>query len=182
MPRTAHVAAHLADGQVLITGGSTREGEVVASAEVYNPRTSKFSRTGEMKVVRHKHGAAPLPDGRVLNVGGSDASESEGRYASAEVYDNDRGVFSATAPMAAERFKLPDALVTLRNGSVIVAGGDERVEVYEPRSKAFRTVEGELGAAWAFSTATLLLDGRVLIAGGYDPDIRLTASAWVYRP
>ncbi|MDQ3855129.1 MAG: kelch-like protein, partial [Chloroflexota bacterium] len=180
LPRTSHVAALLPDGRVLVAGGSTREGKVIASAEVYDPSTGKFSRTGNMTVARHKHGAARLPGGRILIVGGSDARDIRGRYASAEVYDPETGRFAATGEMATARFKLPDALAALPDGDVLVAGGGETAEAYDPGAGGFRVVEGSLGSDWSFATATVLRDGRVLIAGGYDGSIQLTARSWLY--
>ena len=180
--RNSHIAAALPDGRVLMAGGSSGEGEVVASAEIFDSKSGKFSETGDMTVVRYKHGAAPLPDGRVLIVGGSDARDSQGRYASAEVYDAVSGAFTATDAMAAERFKLPDAVAVLPDGRVLVAGGSRRPEVYDPRSQTFGPVAGAVGSDWAFATATTLLDRGVLVTGGYDSAINPTAAAWLYRP
>jgi hypothetical protein len=181
VPRGGHAAALLPDGHVLITGGSSGRGAVLASAEIYDPATGIFARTGDMTVVRHKHAAVALRDGTLLIVGGSDMRDSRGQYASVEVYDPKGGGFAATAAMSAARYKLPDAVVPLRTGEVLIAGGDEQVEVYDPVARAFRTGAGSLGSPWSFATATLLPDGAVLIAGGYDPRINLTAGAWLYR-
>jgi hypothetical protein len=41
---------------------------------------------------------------------------------------------------------------------------------------------GNLDAGRAFSTATLLANNHVLIAGGYDARIALTSNTWIYRP
>jgi len=181
-PRSEHAAATLADGRVLVVGGSRGDDDVLASAEVYDPATRTFSPTGEMTVVRRKHAAVPLADGRVLVVGGSDARDGAGQYASAEVFDPATGAFSATTPMSAARFKLPDAVTPLPTGEVLVAGGGDRAEVFDPATEDFRITAGDLGADRAFATATLLPDGGVLIAGGYDPTISPTAGAWLFRP
>ena len=151
------------------------------SAELYDPRTGTFSKTGDMRFARHKHAAAPTAGGRILVVGGSDANDFRGRYASAELYDPASGRFRPVRPMAQRRFKLPDAVVGLASGAVLVAGGATSVERYDGSSRRFRTV-GRLGAELLFSTATLLSDGQVLIAGGYDERIRLSGRAWLYRP
>ncbi len=72
-PRTGHTAICLKDGSVLIVGGSTQSGEALASSELYDPTTGKFSRTGSMATARESARAAMMSDGCVLIVGGSDA-------------------------------------------------------------------------------------------------------------
>jgi hypothetical protein len=53
--------------------------------------------------------------------------------------------------------------------------------VYDPAARAFLPVDGDLGAARAFTTATELANGDVLIVGGYDTRLTVTAGAWLYR-
>jgi hypothetical protein len=60
--RTGHTATLLLNGKVLITGGS-REGP--ASAELFDPVTNTFTRTGDMTTVRFGNSATLLPDGTV---------------------------------------------------------------------------------------------------------------------
>lgn len=181
-PRAEHAAALMADGRLLVTGGNQGSGQVLAGVEVYDPSTGTFHQTGDMTVIRHKHAAIALPDGRVLITGGSDARDGRGQHASAETYNPVSGTFSSVSNMNAKRFKLPQAVVLLGTGKVLVAGGNEQVEVYDPATNTFRRSEGSVGASLSFSTATLLPDGHVLIVGGYDSRIRPTAGAWVYRP
>jgi WD40 repeat protein len=178
--RGEHSAALLPDGRVLVAGGSGGRDEVLASAEVYDPNTGTFRRVSDMTVARRKHAMISLRDGRVLVVGGSDARDGFGQYNSAELFDHRAGDFSATASMAAKRFKLEGALALLSTGEVLVGGGDEQVEVYDPATGVFRTVEGRVGGDLAFATTTALPDGRALIAGGYSPRIKPTAGAWIY--
>jgi hypothetical protein len=118
----------------------------------------------------------------VLITGGSVARDGRGKLASAEVFDPASITFTSVNNMNAERFKLQHAVVLLQTGEALVAGGDARVEVFDPATNAFRTSEGSVGTALAFATATLLPNGHVLIAGGYDQRIQPTAGAWVYRP
>ena len=179
--RAAHAAAPLPGGRVLLTGGSVRRGAVLSSAEVFDPRTGRSAATGEMTRVRHKHAAAALPDGRVLVTGGSDHRDWRGRCASAEVYDPATGRFTPAADLRTERFKHGNAVVSLADGTVLVAGGGETVEAFFPRRGTFHTAHGSLGAARQFSTATALADGSVLIVGGYDERVRVTSTAWLYR-
>jgi WD40 repeat protein len=90
-------AARLTDGRVLIAGGfpglppsSAGDWPATASAEVYDPATGRFSRTGSMSGPRSWHTATALADGRVLIVGGTDGAEDANGYlsklASAELY------------------------------------------------------------------------------------------------
>lgn len=182
-PREGHAAALLKNGKVLVTGGhkDRREAMIVhSSGELYDPATGMFTRTGDMTVVRHKHAAALLPDGNVLIIGGSDKRDWKGQYDSAELYDASRGAFKSIGNMSSARYKLTGAVAVLKDGRVLIGGGSPRVEIYDPARNAFNTVSGELGTALFFSSATLLPDGRVLIAGGYDNHGAATAKTWVY--
>jgi hypothetical protein len=60
------------NGSVLITGGAggDEESETLASAELYDPALSSFSRAGNLNVARGDHTATLLNDGRVLITGG----------------------------------------------------------------------------------------------------------------
>ena len=176
-PRSAHSATALGDGRVLIAGGSDRRDVVLATSEIF--RRGRFVRARPMTIRRYKHGAVALQRGAVLIVGGSDKRDFFGRYAAAEVFSGGR--FRPVRPMAEARFKLPDAVVRLASGRVVVAGGGASVEVYDPKARRFRGA-GRLGRALAFSTATVLADGRILVAGGYDDRIRVSRGASLIKP
>lgn len=190
VPRAAHTATLLKTGEVLIAGGSNHRypnATVLRSAELYDPAKRQFFPTGEMAEVRHKHAATLLASGNVLIVGGSNNREWRGEYSSAELYDPAREKFSPAGSMSLPRFKLPAALALLANGRVLVAGGAERVEVYDPATGTFLPCEGSLGVPNYYSSATSLTNGRVLINGGYGTGSRprgpqSTAGAWVYQP
>ena len=178
--RTMHTAVLLSNGKVLVAGGGEYQ-HPLATAEIYDPTDGTFIVTGNMTVPRYKHAAILLKDGNVLVVGGSDGRDWQGRYADAEIYAPAKGTFSAISKMNAARFKLPEAVTLLRNGSVLIAGGSEQVEVYNPASRTFSTGTGRMDAARFYSTATLLADGRVLVAGGYDSRSLASAKAWLYK-
>jgi hypothetical protein len=75
--RWAHTETLLLDGRVLITGGDYG-GDDLATAEIYDPATGRFSPTGSMTVGRSSHTAALLDDGRVLiEGGGPDGTSAE---------------------------------------------------------------------------------------------------------
>ncbi|HEV8363922.1 MAG TPA: kelch repeat-containing protein [Gemmatimonadaceae bacterium] len=179
--RAVHVAVRLMDGRVLIIGGERSRGSVVATAELYDPSTGTFSPAGEMSIVRYKHATVTLSDGRVLVIGGSDARDGFGRYDTAEIWDPHTGTFAPSGRMHNRRYKIPDSVVRLRNGAVLVAGGAPQAELFDPVAQMFELVPGDLGASYAFSSATVLPNGDVLIAGGYDDQIRLTDQVFIFR-
>ena len=177
--RSAHTATLLNDGRVLLSGGRSGSSNILAGAEIYNPKTGTFTPTGSMNRVRHKHAAVLLPDGNVLLIGGSDQNDWHGQYDSAEIYDTGTGLFTPTADLKSERFKLADAAVLLNKDYLLVGGGSRQIELFNTQNRQF-TAGGELDNDYYFSVLTLLQDGRVLITGGYDSQIRPSAKAWLY--
>ena len=182
--REGHTATLLRNGKVLVAGGHKDRREamtVFSSAELYDPASGKFTPTGDMTIIRHKHAAVLLSNGNVLIAGGSDKRDSRGQYASAEIYDSSMGVFRSVGNMNSARYKLTSAMVLLKDGRALIAGGSSRVEVYDPSRNTFGLVSGELDTARFFSSATLLSDGNVLIVGGYGEGGAATRSTWIYR-
>jgi WD40 repeat protein len=177
--RFEHTATLLPDGKVLIAGGGERS-TVFASSELYDPETGNFSLIENMNVPRRKHAAVLLADGNVLIVGGSDSRDWRGQYNTAEIYDSRKGRFSGTITMQSQRFKLPNAVVLLPKGTVLIAGGSKDLESFNQHTRQSEVI-GQLTEAFFFSTATLLGNGSVLIVGGYNRNIQATAKAWVYR-
>jgi hypothetical protein len=106
-----------------MVGGDGPSGPV-ASAELYDPATGRFSPTGALATVRTGHTATLLPNGRVLTVGGADAvddSLAANILASVELYDPATGTFSPAGSMATGRQSQTATL--LADGRVLIAGG-----------------------------------------------------------
>jgi hypothetical protein len=133
--------------------------------------------TGTMGSPRINHAAVRLLDGRVLVVGGERGSNG-GAVTSVELYDPVTGTWSATGQMLKTHEGFPATL--LRDGRVLVGGIEDTsaidaistAEVYDPDSGTWTATGQMIGDG--HGTATLLRDGKVLVAGTsaqlYDPD------------
>jgi hypothetical protein len=198
--RAAHTATLLPNGKVLIAGGGTAGGfglpffgQGIAASEVYDPATNSFSATGAMGTPRYAHTATLLPNGKVLIAGGISTANvgtfTENVLLTAELYDPATGAFTSTGSLGTARGGHTATL--LANGKVLVAGGlislnfagvsfASTAELYDPATGAF-TPTGNLTAAGDEHTATLLPDGRVLIAGGMSA-VATLMSAQIYDP
>jgi hypothetical protein len=178
--RGGHTATLLRDGRLLIVGGTGKSDAVLADAEVFDVQTGRTAEVIPLLAPRRKHAAALLADGRVMLIGGSDGRDWHGQYDTTEIYDPTASRFIAGPRLNADRFKLADAVATLRDGSLIVAGGDAQVERYDAQRNRVAPA-ATLDDAYFSATATALPDGRVLIAGGYDRDITASRNAWLLR-
>ena len=116
-----------------------------------------------------------------LIAGGQAGGPWRARVTSTQIYDPGTSRFYPGPELNEQRFKLSKAVVSLRDGRVLIADGAERPEVYDPQSRAFIPVGGATLDGFCFSTATLLNDGRVLLAGGYSkPGGAGVNHAWLY--
>ena len=180
--RAAHTATLLRDGRVLIVGGlSTGAG----TAELFDPATRSFSRTGSPLGPRASHTATLLPDGRVLIAGGYN-----GRFlASTEIYDPAREAFTA-GPILLEP-RMDHLTIGLRDGRMLVIGGQgsessflATAELFDPATLGFSST-GSMSVPRASHVAALLQDGSVVVIGGHagrHENIQLYASAERYDP
>lgn len=182
--RESHTVTMLTDGRILITGGHQGRRSAItiySSCEIYNPANGTFTAAGNLTVKRHKHDAVLLADGRVLIVGGSDERDGAGAYRNAEIYNPTNKTFAAVSNMNASRYKLQGTTILLKSGKVLIAGGSNRAEVFDPVTGRFSFASGDMGTSRLFATATLLLNGRILIVGGYDNRMAVSSNAWLYK-
>ena len=170
--RHSQTATLLPNGNVLVAGGCCdASGNVLSSAELYDPATFTWRSTGSMGTAREDQTATVLPSsGKVLVAGGSDSNGNA--LASAELYDPATGTWSAAGAMHAARQDFTATL--LPSGKVLAAGGEacfvcrgvNTAEVYDPTSNTWSTTASPMAAVHVFHSATLLPNGKVLIAGG----------------
>lgn len=134
-----------------------------------------WSPAGTLSAARVMHSSVVLPSGMVLVAGGSAGGIT---FRSAERYDPSANSWSPAADMSGPREAY--TLTSLTNGKVLAAGGIANnafvtgADLYDPVSNTWAPVPGP--SARYHHTATLLPDGKVLVAGGgvesaelYDP-------------
>ena len=173
--RVGHTATLLADGRVLVVGGEGGSAPL-ASVEQYDPQVNRWSAAPSLGLARSGHTATLLPSGEVLVVGGTTApSGAIGTTATVEIFDPVAGRWRGGAPLNQARSGQTATL--LANGQVLVVGGEvldsstgparlvSSAELYDPAGNAW-TVTPPPARARVGHTATLLGDGRVLVAAG----------------
>jgi hypothetical protein len=171
--RQNHTATLLSDGRVLIAGGDPGNANYVQQAEIYDPDQNQFFAAGLMQSTRILHQATLLPSGKVLITGGGSSTV----YFSAEVFTppagNVPGLFLPTTGAMANARMQHDA-TRLADGRVLIVAGQlfspyaltATMETYDEGYACFTAATTSLTHARSQHTATLLADGRVLVAGG----------------
>ena len=151
-------------GKVLMAGGGDQ------IAELYDPTAGTFSATGSTLAPHLGQTATLLQNGQILIAGGETAK--------ADLFNPTTGTFTATGDMTASRTGHTATL--LLDGRVLIAGGvpdlgpgtpdicpgtgSASAELYDPVSGTF-TPTGSMSEEHCGHTATLLVDGTVLITG-----------------
>lgn len=184
--RTTHTASLLSNAKVLAAGGHISGAGSTATCELYDPSAGSWSQTGAMATPRGSHTATVLSNGKVLVVGGYNRNGSY-TVSTAELYDPASGTWKAAGSLATARNShtatlLPDGKVLVAGGAPDAAGYSSlsSAELYDPGSGIW-TATGPMFFARQYHTATLLPDGRVLVAGG-GSDGYFLASAEIYDP
>jgi WD40 repeat protein len=171
-PRTSAAAALLPNGQVLVAGGGYGDGSggywTTDTADLFNPSTGAFARTGPMTIPRIYLTLTPLENGLVLAFGYS---------STADLY------YPTNPPYPAAGFEDPGpgtarqlhTATTLANGQVLITGGAtsgfsavNTAEIYNPVTGTLTPTTGTMATRRRQHQAVLLADGRVLIIGGWD--------------
>jgi hypothetical protein len=173
--RTAHAAALLADGSVLIAGGHNGTSPL-AGAEIYADGVFE-PLTAQLSLARMELTAVTLADGRVLLAGGNNSTV-------AELYDPGTRTFATGPSLIVGRSG--HSATRLNDGRVLIVGGStapgqysDTSEIFDPHTDTF-TASGSLVQARAAHQAVLLNDGRVLVLGGYTRSYVETAE--IYDP
>jgi len=188
-PRSEHAATLLPNGRVLIVGGLEElpvvldgppppntdipQPKRLISAEIFDPETGISTQTGDLAVSRSEDHGILLPDGRVLIIPRS-------HNLPIERYDAHSGRFSVVA-VSPGRFGMRTATL-LPSGTVFLTS-KRYAGVFDPIGGRF-AVASRMDSSRTGYTATLLKDGRVLIAGGRNVggDAGLPARNLIYDP
>jgi N-acetylneuraminic acid mutarotase len=196
----------LPNGQVLLAGGENSSGAVVGSADLFSPAGhATWTTTGLLNTPRGSHAAVLLPlgpyAGEVLVAGGNTnaAPMASPTLSSVEFYTGSSWTTGSWWSMNSARSHF--TLTVLQSGDVLAAGGEYFSGWGPPSSLGSSEVFNHMTGVWtpvtashmsaprSDHTATLLLDGTVLVAGGFSvsppfsanasADLFLTSNTWV---
>ena len=178
--RFYHSATALVDGRVLVAGGETGPGPRLTSAELFDPSkpaASAWSTTAPMLTAATMHAALRLPSGLVVITGGRDNNGDSN--STVQLYDPASNTWKVTADPLKEGRRC-HTMTLLKNGKVLIAGGIQgsswgtvylpSLEIYDPTNGTTKLLASTMHMGRCGHTASLLLDGRVLIAGGHCGD------------
>ena len=172
-PRTGHTATLLPDGRVLVAGGTNGSG-VLATAAIYDPAANKWAPGPSMTMPRRGSLSTRLRDGRILVVGGLEFPGPA--QVAAEIFEPKTESWSpagqATQPLVRDGF----AMTILKDGRVLICGGAGPPPlaigatagyIYDPQRDRW-SASAYMRQGRVDHSASLLPNGRVLVAGGRD--------------
>ena len=180
--RSAACSVRLADGRVLIAGGSSQFGSL-NTVDIYTAAGS-ISAAAPMLEARADAACAAMPDGRVLMTGGTDGRSA---LASAEIYDPSTDTWTAAASMTAPR--VGHTATVSPWGAIIIVGGEPTGTVEAYTTSGLFVPLGRLETARTDYAVAMLPARKILFIGGsagnapttsiemYDADTNLLAPA-----
>jgi len=176
-------AAFLPNSTVLIAGGANFSGAsgIYPNPEIYSYAAGTWTVVNSTNTARRSFTLTLLPNGKILAAGGLAPGTTTN---CAELYDPATGKWTRTNAMSYVRANHTATL--LHSGKVLVTGGSipdtnyintnsgisyinalSSSELFDPATGTW-AMTGPLNTARSGHTATLLPDGRVLVAGGDD--------------
>ena len=178
-PRSSHTATLLPDGRVLIVGGAFGN----LTAELFDPETGTFSTTGNTISDHQCQQAILLGTGKVFIVGGA-ANDGFDPTPGAELYDPATGTFAPAGTYANDNYYYGfntcqgAGSASLADGRVLIVWDEGGAEIYDPGRGTFTRTSYTNPADYNDlpPTATLLLDGNVLVAGGANQPVVYTGA------
>ena len=188
----AHGAIAIGNQKVLVIGGDCQFGVAVAcasgSVEEYDVAANTWTQKSPMPIALQSSSTTQLEDGRILVAGGSN---NFGSVDAAQIYDPATNTWSKTTSSMNESRYYHTATL-LKSGKVLVAGGNKvlngvataskTAEIYDPVTDVWSLVT-PMAVIRTLPTATLLADGRVMLAGGTDTGAANPAdSVEIYDP
>jgi hypothetical protein len=193
--RNQHSATLLQDGRVLITGGFDGSSRI-RTCEIYNPQTQQWRATESMMHSRTNHAATVLPDGRVFVTGGTGINDRSLYWFTvfepvAETWST--VLTGGTTATATEVTRSSHTATLLGDGRVLIAGGysttqgdyERSYEFYDPATHLSRypdKAEPWMNRKRYCHSATVLQDGRVFVAGGYNDEEAYLPYCEIYDP
>ena len=186
-PRGGQAAALLSDGTVVFAGGFDGQ-RGLASVEIFDPVSNRFLADRLQLSGRRVAAAFALAAGdRLFLFYGMDGLYESVELPSADELDLRSG--------RTERFAVPKGpgrigatATLLGDGRILIAGGIVTPDsgapdayIFDPDTKQFDSVEGNMSVPRGDHAAVRLLDGRVLFAGG-AADRKATAALEIFDP
>ena len=190
----------VSDKEIVVVGGLDMEAmsspqatiETESLVESYGVDTGEWQTLNPMNEAAMEQSLVALDDGRVIAAGGISDLNTLGGTARAEIFDPATNSWTLTGDMNAPRPSLK--AVALADGRALATGGLDQYaptpgdgpdsETYDPDTGEW-TVTDPMSVRRVNHTLTLLPDGRVLAAGGEDPqgsDYLLYSSTEIFDP
>jgi large repetitive protein len=176
--RSAHIAALLPSGQVLIAAGNDQNINNLSSAEIFDPATETFTLVASLSVARRDPEAVSLADGTVMVIGGYSGPfgcfqcvEPTSEIFNRNAGPSGMGQWTTAASLPVGRVAFTANLV---NNTVFIAGGQEGNTVASQSANLYDPITDSWTAMTPLITgrenqrATVLYNGTVLIVAGQD--------------